>query len=70
MGLTSASFLSLQFPEIVDPLLTSINAISLECERVLGDLVAAPTPEQYLLLEVRAHVQDPGPCHPQRQCLP
>ncbi|XP_040859750.1 mevalonate kinase [Ochotona curzoniae] len=41
----------IKFPEIVDPLLTSINAISLECERVLGDLVAAPTPEQYLLLE-------------------
>ena len=34
------------------PLLTSIDAISLECERVLGEMVAAPVPEQYLVLEV------------------
>ncbi|KAG8521251.1 Mevalonate kinase [Galemys pyrenaicus] len=41
----------LKFPEIVAPLLTSIGAISLECERVLGEMVAAPTPEHYLVLE-------------------
>lgn len=40
-----------KFPEIVAPLLTSIDAISLECERVLGEMVAAPVPEQYLVLE-------------------
>ncbi|XP_028621358.1 mevalonate kinase [Grammomys surdaster] len=40
-----------KFPEIVAPLLTSIDAISLECERVLGEMVAAPVPEQYLILE-------------------
>lgn len=34
------------------PLLTSIDAISLECERVLGEMVAAPGPEHYLVLEV------------------
>lgn len=53
-------FLSLQFPEIVAPLLTSIDAISLECERVLGEMAAAPAPEHYLVLEVRAHLQDLG----------
>uniref|UniRef100_A0AAA9TN18 mevalonate kinase n=2 Tax=Bos TaxID=9903 RepID=A0AAA9TN18_BOVIN len=41
----------LKFPEIVAPLLTSIDAISLECERVLGEMAAAPTPEHYLTLE-------------------
>ncbi|XP_062038238.1 mevalonate kinase isoform X3 [Lepus europaeus] len=41
----------LKFPEIVAPLLTSIDAISLECERVLGDMAMAATPEQYLVLE-------------------
>lgn len=43
------------------PLLTSIDAISLECERVLGEMAAAPTPEHYLTLEVRAHLQARGP---------
>uniref|UniRef100_A0A8C0D2L4 mevalonate kinase n=1 Tax=Balaenoptera musculus TaxID=9771 RepID=A0A8C0D2L4_BALMU len=41
----------LKFPEIVAPLLTSIDAISLECERVLGEMAAAPAPEHYLVLE-------------------
>ncbi|XP_070242093.1 mevalonate kinase isoform X2 [Bos mutus] len=41
----------LKFPEIVAPLLTSIDAISLECERVLGEMAVAPTPEHYLTLE-------------------
>ncbi|EPY87333.1 mevalonate kinase [Camelus ferus] len=41
----------LKFPEIVAPLLTSIDAISLECERVFGEMAAAPTPEHYLVLE-------------------
>ncbi|KAF6082167.1 mevalonate kinase [Phyllostomus discolor] len=42
----------LKFPEIVGPLLTSIDAISLECERVLGEMAAAaPAPEHYLVLE-------------------
>ncbi|XP_037673127.1 mevalonate kinase [Choloepus didactylus] len=40
-----------KYPEIVAPLLTSIDAISLECERVLGEMAAAPAPEQYLMLE-------------------
>lgn len=40
-----------KFPAIVAPLLTSIDAISLECERVLGEMVAAPGPEHYLILE-------------------
>eukprot|EP00069_Balaena_mysticetus_P013516 bmy_08290T0 len=42
----------LKFPEIVAPLLTSIDAISLECERVLGEMAAAPAPEHYLVLEI------------------
>ncbi|XP_058281248.1 mevalonate kinase isoform X3 [Hylobates moloch] len=41
----------LKFPEIVAPLLTSMDAISLECERVLGEMGEAPAPEQYLVLE-------------------
>ncbi|XP_069850783.1 mevalonate kinase-like isoform X2 [Dipodomys merriami] len=41
----------MKFPEIVGPLLTSIDAISLECERVLGEMAVAPAPEQYLVLE-------------------
>ncbi|XP_044100020.1 mevalonate kinase isoform X3 [Neovison vison] len=42
----------LKFPEIVTPLLTSINAISLECERMLGEMAVAPAPEHYLVLEI------------------
>lgn len=61
LGLTGTRLLSLQFPEIVAPLLTSIDAISLECERVLGEMAAAPTPEHYLVLEVRAQLQARGP---------
>ncbi|XP_055003336.1 mevalonate kinase isoform X3 [Sorex araneus] len=41
----------LKFPEIVTPLLSSIDAISLECQRVLEDMVAEPTPEHYSRLE-------------------
>ncbi|XP_045315711.1 mevalonate kinase isoform X1 [Leopardus geoffroyi] len=41
----------LKFPEIVAPMLTSIDAISLECERMLGEMVAAPAPQHYLVLE-------------------
>ncbi|XP_036209409.1 mevalonate kinase isoform X4 [Myotis myotis] len=41
----------LKFPEIVGPLLTSMDAISLACERVLGEMAAAPAPEHYLVLE-------------------
>ncbi|XP_032253896.1 mevalonate kinase isoform X1 [Phoca vitulina] len=41
----------LKFPEIVTPLLASINAISLECERLLGEMAAAPALEHYLVLE-------------------
>ncbi|XP_035113424.1 mevalonate kinase isoform X5 [Callithrix jacchus] len=41
----------LKFPEIVAPLLTSIDAISLECERVLGEMGEAPALEQYHVLE-------------------
>ncbi|XP_006870501.1 PREDICTED: mevalonate kinase [Chrysochloris asiatica] len=41
----------IKFPEIVAPLLTSIDAIALECERVLREMAADPTPEQYLVLE-------------------
>lgn len=42
----------LKFPEIVAPLLTSMDAIALECERVLGEMAAAaPAPEHYLVLE-------------------
>lgn len=55
--------LSLQFPEIVAPLLTSINAISLECERVLQEMAtAAPAPEHYSVLEVRPRVTHPHHC--------
>ncbi|XP_054519477.2 mevalonate kinase isoform X2 [Pan troglodytes] len=62
----------LKFPEIVAPLLTSIDAISLECERVLGEMGEAPAPEQYVVLEVRACLQEPGllsPHHCPRQWL-
>ncbi|XP_023440408.2 mevalonate kinase isoform X1 [Dasypus novemcinctus] len=41
-----------KFPEIVAPLLTSIDAISVECERVLGEMATDPVPEQYLVLEI------------------
>nr|XP_019613054.1 PREDICTED: mevalonate kinase [Rhinolophus sinicus]XP_019613056.1 PREDICTED: mevalonate kinase [Rhinolophus sinicus] len=41
----------LKFPGIVAPLLSSIDAISVECERVLGEMAAAPAPEHYLVLE-------------------
>ncbi|KAF0879743.1 KIME kinase, partial [Crocuta crocuta] len=41
----------LKFPEIVAPVLSSIEAISLECERTLGEMAAAPAPEHYLVLE-------------------
>nr|XP_012423473.1 PREDICTED: mevalonate kinase isoform X2 [Odobenus rosmarus divergens] len=41
----------LKFPEIVTPLLASINAISLECERMLGEMAASPALEHYLVLE-------------------
>lgn len=61
LGLTGPCFLSLQFPEIVSPLLTSINAISLECERMLGEMEAAPAPEHYLVLEVRAGLRGARP---------
>lgn len=60
LGLIGPRFLSVQFPGIVAPLLTSIDAISVECERVLGEMAAAPAPEHYLVLEVRACLWDPG----------
>ncbi|MBZ3881108.1 Mevalonate kinase [Sciurus carolinensis] len=41
----------IKFPEIVAPLLSSIDAISLECERVLGEMSSAPALGQYLVLE-------------------
>lgn len=65
---TDHCFLSLQFPEIVAPLLTSIEAISLECERVLGEMaVAAPASEHYLVLEVSLSAGS-GAAHP-HHCL-
>ena len=71
-GLMGPCLLSLQFPEILAPVLTSIDAISLECERMLGEMVAAPAPEHYLVLEVRARLQGPRshPHHCLRQGLP
>uniref|UniRef100_A0A8D2B1D0 Mevalonate kinase n=1 Tax=Sciurus vulgaris TaxID=55149 RepID=A0A8D2B1D0_SCIVU len=41
----------IKFPEIVAPLLASIDAISLECERVLAEMASAPALGQYLVLE-------------------
>ncbi|XP_068937730.1 mevalonate kinase [Petaurus breviceps papuanus] len=41
----------LKFPEIMNPLLASMDAISQECERVLGMMAVTPAPEQYLVLE-------------------
>ncbi|XP_036617474.1 mevalonate kinase [Trichosurus vulpecula] len=40
-----------KFPEIMNPLLASIDAISRECERVLGMMAVTPAPEQYVVLE-------------------
>lgn len=52
------------------PLLTSIDAISLECERVLGEMAAAPVPEQYLILEVSPNRKDLLTPLPPKECLP
>ncbi|XP_045152761.1 mevalonate kinase [Echinops telfairi] len=42
----------IKFPKIVAPLLDSMDAISLECERVLGETTEAGlAPEQYRMLE-------------------
>ncbi|XP_027779112.2 mevalonate kinase isoform X2 [Marmota flaviventris] len=41
----------IKFPDIVEPLLTSVDAISGECEHVLGEMASAPAPEHYLVLE-------------------
>lgn len=41
----------LKFPEIVAPVLASIDAISLRCQQVLEDMVQAPEPKHYLELE-------------------
>lgn len=41
----------LKFPEIVTPLLNSMDAITLECQRVLEEMVDDPTPEHYVRLE-------------------
>lgn len=46
-------FLCDQFPDVVSPLLSSMDAISRECQRVLEEMVTAPAPEHYLELEVR-----------------
>jgi hypothetical protein len=59
----TACLLSVQFPEIVDPLLTSMEAISLKCERVLDEMAMAPALEQYLVLEVSLSAGT-GPAHP------
>ncbi|XP_051828962.1 mevalonate kinase isoform X2 [Antechinus flavipes] len=40
-----------KLPEVMEPLLASMDAISQECERVLGAMAAAPALEQYLVLE-------------------
>lgn len=41
----------IKFPEIVGPLLTSIDAVSRKCEHVLAEVLAAPALEHYLVLE-------------------
>lgn len=41
----------LKFPEIMNPVLNSINAIALECQRVLEEMVVGATPEHYDSLE-------------------
>ncbi|KAM6156239.1 mevalonate kinase isoform 3-T3 [Rhynchocyon petersi] len=41
----------MKFPDIVGPLLTSIDAIARECERVLEEMAAELAPEHYLVLE-------------------
>lgn len=40
-----------KFPDVVSPLLSSMDAISRECQRVLEEMVTAPAPEHYLELE-------------------
>ncbi|XP_066465925.1 mevalonate kinase [Tiliqua scincoides] len=41
----------LKFPAIMEPVLSSIDAISRECERVLEAMAECPTQEHYLVLE-------------------